>query len=243
MSYLYERFNRRRADAAPAPSTHEEIPTVDDYNDLLQAYRHLHDRYEQQSAELKARQSDLAIRDEALHRQGVDLKQMEAELLFVKAALQRAEEKSSEAPNGEAQWRQRYEQLQGEVESMRKRWEQRLANDTGETRARILLDMLPFADNLDLAIQYVQSLGGQQAVAFVGNIETIRRAFVETLRRYSVERIEAQGQHFDPHRHEAIGKIKDASVPVDHIVQVIQAGYMDGERVLRPARVIISAGQ
>ncbi len=236
MSYLYDRMNRRRAEAQVTPTQEEEIPTVDDYNDLLQSYRNLNSRYDQQSAELKARLGELAIKDEALQLQMGDLKQQEAEIIFLRAALQQAEVvESQEDPS----WQQRYENLQAEIEQMRRRWEQRLSNEVLEARHRILLDMLPVADHLDMALQYLQTFSNEQVTSFSGNLETVRRAFMETLRRYGVEQQDAQGKLFDPRKHEAIGTIKQANVPLDHIAQVIQTGYHEGDKVLRPARVLI----
>lgn len=240
MSYLYDRMNRRRSEAQITPTREEEIPTVDDYNDLLQSYRNLNSRYDQQSAELKARLGEIAIKDEALERQMGDIRQMEAELLFLRAALQHAEMvESPEDPS----WQQRYESLQVEIEQMRKRWEVRLSNEVLEARHRILLDMLPVADHLDLALQYLQTFNNEQAVAFIGNLETVRRAFMETLRRYGVEQQDTLGKPFDPRMHEAIGTVKQASVPFDHIAQVVQTGYAEGDKILRPARVLIHSNE
>jgi molecular chaperone GrpE len=76
----------------------------------------------------------------------------------------------------------------------------------------------------------------------VSNIEATRRAFLETLRRYGVERVDPQGEPFDPNVHEAIGHAPVEGVPADHVAQVVQAGYVEGDRVIRPARVLVSAG-
>ena len=234
MSYLYDRLNRRRVEQ-PAVSNQEEIPTLEDYSDLLQSYRNLHSRYDQQSAELKAKVSELAIKDEALQRQGSDLKEAEAELLFLRAALQKKQVEGGDESN----WQQQFENLQTEMEQVRKRWEQRLTVEVADARNRILTDMLPVADHLEMAVQYARTFEGDQAVAFIGNVESVRRAFLETLRRYGVERIDPMGERFNPRKHEAVGTVKDGGVQPDHIAQVVQVGYVDGDKVLRPARVII----
>ena len=102
--------------------------------------------------------------------------------------------------------------------------------------------MLPLADHLDLALQHRPQMDDVQVANFIGNIDATRRAFLETLRRYGVERIEPQNEMFDPNRHEAIGQAPSPEVPADHVAQVVQAGYADGERILRPARVLVSTG-
>lgn len=236
MSYLYDRMNRRRTEQ-PVQPTEDEMPTIEDYQDLLQSYRNLHGRYDQQSEALKAKASEIAIKDEALQRQGKDLKDAEAELVFLRAALQRNQEEGSD----DTSWQQRFENLQAETEQVRKRWEQRLAVDVADARNRILADMLPVADHLELAVQYARSFEGDQAVAFIGNVESVRRAFLDTLRRYGVERIDPMGERFDPRKHEAVGTVQDGATPNEHIVQVVMAGYVDGDKVLRPARVIVKS--
>jgi molecular chaperone GrpE len=57
-----------------------------------------------------------------------------------------------------------------------------------------------------------------------------------------VKRIDPLGQKFDPNRHQAMYEVEDASVPSGSVVQVMQPGYLIGERVLRPALVAVSKG-
>ena len=99
--------------------------------------------------------------------------------------------------------------------------------------------MLPLADHLDLALQHA-NVKDESARSFVANIEATRRAFMETLKRYGVEPLEAQGKPFDPNLHEAVAHVADAQTPPEHVLQVVQVGYMDNGKLLRPARVIIS---
>ena len=131
---------------------------------------------------------------------------------------------------------------QAEMDNLRKRWEQRAQAETAENRRRILADMLPLADHLDLALQHQPQIDDVQVRNFIGNIEATRRAFLETLRRYGVERIDPVNEPFDPTRHEAIGHTPSAETPVDHVATVVQAGYVEGDRVLRPALVLVSSG-
>jgi molecular chaperone GrpE len=223
----------------------EARPTLDDYEKLVAAYGELKQRadqqaktLEEQAKQLEQQKSELSIKDEALQRQGADLKQTESNLLWTRAALEQLQQEQAEGGN----WQERYTELQTEVENLRKRWEQRYTAEINEARNHILADMLPLADHLDLALQHAGAVEGANAQSFVANIEATRRAFLETLKRYGVERVEAQGQPFDPNRHEAVGYVVDGQTPAEHIIQVLQPGYMDGDRVLRPARVVVSRG-
>jgi len=70
----------------------------------------------------------------------------------------------------------------------------------------------------------------------------IERDFQSRLARHGVKRLEPQGQKFDPNLHEALFEIPDESVPSGTVLQVMEAGYTIGERVLRPAKVGVSRG-
>lgn len=238
MSYMY---NRRRP---VPPQGGQRPPTLADFDKLAHMYEEQKARLEEQSKALHNAKSELDITKDALHKQGDELKKLETELLFTRAALEEGQAKQEEASTAPAEqtWQEKYLRLQAEVENLRKRWEQRTAADTAEARRRILNDMLPLADHLDLAMQHAPE--GEDALlkSFIGNIDVTRRAFLETLRRYGVERIDPQGELFDPNRHEAIGHAPVPGVAADHVAQVVQAGYVEGDRVIRPARVLVSAG-
>ena len=223
--------------------------TVEDYEKLAARYQELKQQLEQQSKTLneqakllEERQTELAIKTEALQRQGADLKQAESELLWTRAALEQAKQAQESAQAED--WQEKYTLLQAEMETVRKRWEQRHVFEVNEARNRILEDMLPLADHLDLALQHSATLDPEGFRSFVANIEATRRAFLETLKRYGVERVDAAGQIFDPTIHEAVGYIIDAHTPAEHVIQMTRAGYvdMDSERVLRAARVVVSKG-
>lgn len=269
MANPYHPLDPRRNQRNPRPTPSyggQSLPTLEDYEKLVLAYQDLQSRYEVQSRQIqeltkqyRAKEQEVQIRDDVLKRQSEDIKRIDSELMWTKAALQQAEatneelkranaaqasadavakESDPEAPN----WQERYQQLQEEVDSLRKRWEQRYTQSVQEARNQILQDMLPLADHLDLALEHAEKVDDDVARSFVGNIESTRRAFMETLRRYGIERMDALGQTFDPNHHEAIGHVAVADVPANHVAQVVQAGYLDGENLLRPARVIVSAG-
>lgn len=235
MSYLYDSSRR----PARVPGTPAHGPTLEDFEALVKAYRELQAQGQLQAKELAARVKEIAVKDEALKRQGDDLKQTQSELLWTKAALQQAQQQM-EGLDGEG-WQDRYIRLQAEVENLRRRWEQRASDEIGEARRLILRDMLPLADHLEMALQHSQNVPGDGGRSFAGSIETTLRAFLDTLRRYGVERQEPLGQIFDPALHEAVGQVSTQDVPPGHIAHVVQSGYMEDDRLLRPARVIVSA--
>lgn len=219
-------------------------PTLEDFQTLLHSYQQWKSYADEQAKALHDKLSELAIKDEVIQRQTQDVKQLETELVFTKAAVAQAQKMQEES--AEQSWQERYSRLQAEMDNLRKRWEQRFANELAEARNRILLDMLPLADHLDLALHHagtnLDEASSEAVRPLVNNMDATRRAFMETLRRYGAERMEVIGHPFDPNRHEAIHQVESSQVPAEHIVQEVQAGYVNGDRLLRPARVIVSKG-
>lgn len=252
MAGYYDPYGRR---GAPRRS-----PTIDDYNALVQEYQKLQQQagrtqeqvaalqsqVERQAAELKEVRQELEIKSEALHKQADALKETESELVWARAALQQQEsqqEKVKQASESEElPWKERYARLQADLENMRKRWEQRFQTEVTGARHQILQDMLPLADHLDLALQHVDNLNDQPSKDFVSNIQATRQAFLDSLGRYGIQRIDPLHAEFDPEVHEAIGHIPSDEVPADHIAVVTRAGYREDGKLLRPARVLVSSG-
>ncbi len=262
MANFYDPYGRRPQRPANRGNMGQSV-TMADYQKLVQAYQELQrqaqelqkrhqataQQLEAQSAELKNITTELQVKDEAFKRQSTDFKEMESELVWAKAAVKQlqeeldaAGEKSEEEQAEEAAWQDKYTRLQAEFENFRRRGEQRTEQRIAEARYQILLDMLPLADHLDLAMNHTDTLQDGAARDFVASIEATRRAFLDTLKRYGVQRIDPSGAPFDPVFHEAIGQMPDEKTPPDHVSQVVQAGYREGERVIRPARVLVSSG-
>ena len=96
------------------------------------------------------------------------------------------------------------------------------------------------ADHLELALQHGADLTGDKVQDYVGNIAVTHQAFLATLRRYGVTPMDALGRPFDPNLHEAVGQMPDTALPPGTVAHVVQTGYLDGEKLLRPARVLVS---
>ena len=78
--------------------------------------------------------------------------------------------------------------------------------------------------------------------ALLDGVELTERELMNALEKHGVTKIEPLGQKFDPNRHQAMYEVEDPSVPSGSVVQVVQAGYLIGDRVLRPAMVAVSKG-
>jgi molecular chaperone GrpE (heat shock protein) len=125
-----------------------------------------------------------------------------------------------------------------ELDAAKARVERDAQRAANELREKLVVELLPVLDNLDRTIQSLQAMG-ESAVTLQG-VRLVRTQFATVLAKYGVERIDAKHQRFDPRRHDAI-----STVPVgqpgahDVVVDQIEPGYKLGDRLLRPAKVVV----
>jgi molecular chaperone GrpE len=145
-----------------------------------------------------------------------------------------------------AEARDRMLRTLAEMENLRKRTSKevgdaRLYGITGFAR-----DVLDIADNLQRALDAVPAEAGAAAdpglIALIEGVELTERSLLNALEKHGVKKFDPQGQKFDPNFQQAMFEVPDASVPSGTVVQVVQAGYTIGERVLRPAMVGVAKG-
>ena len=135
-------------------------------------------------------------------------------------------------------WRDRALRLQAEIENFRKR-QRRLAEERIlADRERVLRSFLRVADDLERAL----NADGVDGDSLRQGVDLTHQTLMRILDQEGAEPIEALGQPFDPAWHEAIGTVPNghAGVKPDTVVEVVEAGYRMGGRLLRPARVIVA---
>lgn len=103
---------------------------------------------------------------------------------------------------------------------------------------RLVRDLLPALDGLNRAISSAEQSGDQQAL--LSGIRMVAQQFRDVLRGHAAEPIDALGKPFDPNLHEALTQVPSAEHPPMTVVQVVEMGYRMHDRVVRPARVIVS---
>jgi molecular chaperone GrpE len=132
------------------------------------------------------------------------------------------------------------------MENMRKRTEREVADARVYGISSFARDILGVADNMHRAMQALddelRAKADEATKALLEGVELTERELMNVLEKNGVKRIEPLNQKFDPNRHQAMFEVEDASVPSGTVVQVMQAGYLIGERVLRPALVAVSKG-
>jgi molecular chaperone GrpE len=130
-----------------------------------------------------------------------------------------------------------------EMENLRKRTEREVADARLYGNASFARDVLAVADNMQRAFDAMGSELPQQndpkVKALVEGVELTERELLKVLEKHGVKKFSPAGEKFDPNFHQAMYEIENPQLPPGHVAQVIQAGYMLGDRVLRPAMVAV----
>jgi molecular chaperone GrpE len=133
-----------------------------------------------------------------------------------------------------------------EMENLRKRTAREAADARAYGIASFASDMLGVADNMRRALDAVspqlRASAEPGVKALIDGVELTERELLKALEKNGVRQFTPRGEKFDPNLHQAMFEVPDLSVPAGSIVEVVQPGYMIGERVLRPAMVGVSKG-
>src|SRR5467141_3681814 len=143
------------------------------------------------------------------------------------------EEGSNEALTRElAESRDKMLRTLAEMENLRQRTRREVADSKTYGITGFARDILDIADNLQRALDAIPPEG----------VELTERSLLNTLEKNGVKKFDPSGEKFDPNFQQAMYEVPDPSVPSGTVVQVVQAGYMIGDRVLRPALVGVAKG-
>jgi len=149
-----------------------------------------------------------------------------------------ADDTAPAAQGNAVDWQDRAQRLQAEMENYRRR-QQRLAQGQIESeRERLLKAFLEVVDDLERALASPSQDGG----GLREGVQLTHRAALQRLEKENVQRIEARGRRFDPDWHEAVSTVSGRQVGAapETVVQVLEPGYRLGDRLLRPARVVVA---
>ncbi|MEY3969823.1 MAG: nucleotide exchange factor GrpE [Pseudomonadota bacterium] len=128
-----------------------------------------------------------------------------------------------------------------EIENMRRRHSQELGNASKFAIESFAEALLPVADSLEMAL----SVQGQTQAGLQSGVELTLRQLQQAFERGRMTILNPVGEKFDPNRHQAVsmvdGAASDPPVASGHVVAVMQKGYLIGERVLRPALVVVAS--
>ncbi|MGZ4262365.1 MAG: nucleotide exchange factor GrpE, partial [Solirubrobacteraceae bacterium] len=133
------------------------------------------------------------------------------------------------------------QRTKADFENYRKRAVREAAAAQERGVAKLAKELLPAVDNLDRALQAAQLDTDNGHSTLVSGIKLVHADVIAALSRAGIERFEPTGEQFDPQRHEAIAQQPVEGAQAGTIVEVYQRGYVLGDFVIRPARVVVAA--
>ena len=132
-----------------------------------------------------------------------------------------------------------------EMDNLRKRTAKEKSDTTKYAITNFARDVLSVGDNMQRAIQAVpeDAISADPALkALYEGVQMTERELLSVFQRHGIQKIDPKGEPFDPNLHQATHEVPDPTVNSGLCVQVLQSGYMIGDRVLRPAMVGVSKG-
>ena len=134
---------------------------------------------------------------------------------------------------------------QADLANVRRRYDEERLTVQRQANSRLLVQLLPIVDELDLAINHLEKDGpalGNDAVSqsWVHGVRLIQRKLAGFLEAQGVARIEALGEPFNPELHEAVGMAQVADADPGCVVEVVRQGYRLHDRVVQAAQVVVN---
>ena len=155
-------------------------------------------------------------------------KQVSAEIEALQKQLEEAQAKAAQNLDG-------WQRAQAEFINYKNRVQRDREMDYATMKGDILKKILPVLDDLERSLAH-----RPDSDSWANGMELIARKFQNILETEGLKRIEAAGELFDPNFHEAISSEPNEDVESGHVIEVVQNGYMLGERVIRPAMVRVA---
>jgi molecular chaperone GrpE len=139
-----------------------------------------------------------------------------------------------------AEIKDRMLRIAAEFDNYKKRTRKEMGEHEVKARESVLREFLEIADNLERAVASWKEGEQKDAKSIQDGVDLVLRLFKSKLERHSVTAIEAKGQPFDPRVHDAISQAPSADVPPGTVLHELQKGYRVGDRLLRPAMVVVA---
>ena len=132
-----------------------------------------------------------------------------------------------------------YLRAAAEAENIRRRAQKQVSEAFGRGQRQIARELLAAIDSLELGLDASQSASAEDLAA---GQRAVLRQLLKALGQFGVEAVAAEGEPFDPERHEAVSMQPSDSVAEQSVISVMQKGYLMQGRLLRAARVVVSSG-
>ena len=144
------------------------------------------------------------------------------------------------SPSPEEVLKDRLLRLQADFDNYRKRIDREKKDWAAFANEKLVMEILPVLDHFELGL--ADSAKNGAPTAFTDGFQLICNQLRAVLEKAGVQPIDAAGAAFDPNLHEAITHLPSADVPEGHVAAQTRRGYKLGEKLLRPAQVVVSSG-
>jgi molecular chaperone GrpE len=149
----------------------------------------------------------------------------------LEAALKKAQKEAQENYD-------RFLRTSADFENYKKRVSKEKADLIRYGNEELIKELLPVIDNLERALEHTSSEGAQEGIA--DGVEMTLQQFLGTLQRFGVTPVAAEGEPFDPTKHEAVMEQATGDYVPGHVVAELQKGYLLNDRLVRPAKVVVA---
>jgi molecular chaperone GrpE len=135
-----------------------------------------------------------------------------------------------------AEANEKYLRTYADFENYRKRMQRDLADFRKYANEQLALELLPVVDHLGLALKHASETGEANGGLLQG-VEMVYKQFRDILEKFGIKPFQAEGEPFDPAKHDAVMQVPTTEAPENTVVQVLQDGYWYYDKVLRHAKV------
>ncbi len=135
---------------------------------------------------------------------------------------------------------QRMTRLQADFENYRKRVQRDRNNWYQQANEDLIAELLPVLDHFEMGLHTADKHNVDDAV--IDGFRLVYNQLEQTLAKFKLQPIDAEGCDFDPHQHEAITHVPSEEHPADTVIAQTRRGYKLGDKLIRPAQVVVSSG-
>jgi molecular chaperone GrpE len=156
--------------------------------------------------------------------------------------LARLQDELTAARTDAEQWRDRFLRKAAELENFRKRAQKEKGETAALAKSMVLAEILPVVDGFERALAGLAGAreSNETLARYGEGVQLLHKQLLDTLRRLGVAPMDAVGQSFDPHLHEALVRLETEEQEENIVVQELRRGYFFNDRLLRPAQVAVS---
>lgn len=206
----------------------ESLPMSDEMEAAL--------REAEQSADARAQEKAAATKEAGGGPESTDkltIELLSQELQNLKAEHEAALEKCAENED-------KLLRLQAEFDNFRRRTLKEKQDNFKYGHQNLVKDLLSSVDNLERAVAHGEENKDGDFQSLLQGVELVQRELLGGLEKHGVKKIEADGASFDPEVHEAMAQVPSPDFDPNTVIDVLQTGYLINDRMLRPARVVVS---